>query len=478
MSKGIQKQPQLALRLLILRGSMKFFSVTWFKLSFRCLLAAFLLTFVSVLLAADNDLEELRSNAEKGDAVAQFNLGQSYMQGEGVQKDPAEAVKWWREAAEQGFAKAQNNLGAAYANGEGVPKDDVEAVKWFRKAAEQGDMLAQDSLGVYYSSGKGIPKDKIEAFKWYRKAAEQGQVDAQFSLGTMYSLGEGVPKNNVEAYKWYNLAAASGNELAAELRTRLELEMTPQQIAEAQRLSASWQPKSSTAADKAETPPGESTRPSTQPEQQSQLQTGTGFVVSREGHVLTNYHVIQGCTKIVCHLGGKPTLLSLAQTDAKNDLALLKLDNPGPPPLKFRDGKSIRSGDGIVVVGYPLQDFLANQAHVTTGTVSAMAGPGNDTRILQITAPVQPGNSGGPLLDTAGNVVVIVLAKLDAIKTAQLTGDLPQNVNFAINAAVARLFLDTNGVEYESASSTKKLEAAEIGDLAKKATLLIVCSKE
>jgi S1-C subfamily serine protease len=106
-----------------------------------------------------------------------------------------------------------------------------------------------------------------------------------------------------------------------------------------------------------------------------------------------------------------------------------------------------------------------------------MAGPGNDTRILQITAPVQPGNSGGPLLDMAGNVVGIVTAKLDAIKTAQLTGDLPQNVNFAINAAVVRAFLDANGIDYESANSNKKLEAGEIGEFAKKATLLIFCSE-
>ena len=139
---------------------------------------------------------------------------------------------------------------------------------------------------------------------------------------------------------------------------------------------------------------------------------------------MTNYHVVEDCAKIACDLHGKGAPLSVVQTDTKNDLALLKLTGSGPPSLKFREGKSIRSGDGVVVVGYPLQDLLANQAHVTTGTVSAMAGPGNDTRILQITAPVQPGNSGGPLLDMAGNVVGIVTAKLSAIKTAKLTGEI------------------------------------------------------
>lgn len=131
----------------------------------------------------------------------------------------------------------------------------------------------------------------------------------------------------------------------------------------------------------------------------------------------------------------------------------------------------------MVAVGYPLHGLLSSEANVTTGNVSALAGIGNDTRFLQITAPVQPGNSGGPLVDQSGNVVGIIVGKLNAIEIAKVTGDVPQNVNFAINMAVAKAFLDANSVEYKSAPSVKKLDPADMVETAKKFTLLLECQR-
>ena len=91
-------------------------------------------------------IDELKTRAANGDAAAQHDLGLCYYNGEGVTKDYAEAVRWWRKAAEQGVAAAQNNLGVCYDNGEGVTKDDAEAVRWYRKAAEQGDAKAKIKL--------------------------------------------------------------------------------------------------------------------------------------------------------------------------------------------------------------------------------------------------------------------------------------------------------------------------------------------
>src|SRR4029077_3309512 len=99
-----------------------------------------------------------------------------------------------------------------------------------------------------------------------------------------------------------------------------------------------------------------------------------------------------------------------------------------------------------------LAGYLAEQANVTTGDVSSLAGIGNDSRYLQITAPVQPGNSGGPLFDAAGNVIGVVSAKLDSIKLAGLTGDIPENVNFALNVSVVRGFLEARGISYQTAA--------------------------
>lgn len=151
------------------------------------------------------------SDRRKGDASAQYNLGVMYANGQGVTKDDAEAVKWYRKAADLGFAIAQVNLGVAYANGKGVAKDDAEALKWYRKAAELGNANAQSILGFRYDIGRGVAKNEAEAVKWYRKAADQGDADAQSNLGVMFENGRGVAKDQAEAVKWYRKAANLGN---------------------------------------------------------------------------------------------------------------------------------------------------------------------------------------------------------------------------------------------------------------------------
>ena len=144
---------------------------------------------------------------------------------------------------------------------------------------------------------------------------------------------------------------------------------------------------------------------------------------------------------------------------------------------KFRQGRGIRPGDDIVVIGYPLRGLLASGANVTTGTVSALAGPGDDRSQIQITAPVQPGNSGGPVLDQSGHVVGVVVGRLDAIKLARLTGKLPQNVNFAVSEGTARAFLEAHDVAYDTGPSTKTMSNADIAARAKAFTVLIECWK-
>jgi S1-C subfamily serine protease len=203
--------------------------------------------------------------------------------------------------------------------------------------------------------------------------------------------------------------------------------------------------------------------------------TGTGFVVSQDGHILTNHHVVDVCTEVrVGPAGQDGAAVAVVARDGENDLALLET-SLRLPQATFREGRGIRAGEDVVAVGFPLHDLLASEANVTTGTVSALAGMGNDTRFLQVSVPLQPGNSGGPLLDLAGHVVGIAVGKLDAVRVADATGDIPQNVNFAIKAALARSFLDANGVEYESASSAEELGAAEIGERAKAFTVLVEC---
>jgi S1-C subfamily serine protease len=138
--------------------------------------------------------------------------------------------------------------------------------------------------------------------------------------------------------------------------------------------------------------------------------TGTGFFVTREGNIVTNYHVIDGCVALKLPSG---LLLNVISHGDGNDLALLASGQPVPQFLKFSANPG-RVGQSVMALGYPLRGLLSSGVNVTTGNISALAGPHDDTGVLQITAPVQPGNSGGPLLDQSGNAIGVVVAKLDA----------------------------------------------------------------
>jgi S1-C subfamily serine protease len=205
--------------------------------------------------------------------------------------------------------------------------------------------------------------------------------------------------------------------------------------------------------------------------------TGTGFVISSNGHVVTNHHVIDGCGEITGNLGGEaPVKLRLVSSDETNDLALLQ----APAPFKevaIINQNSVQTGDGVVAIGYPYHGLLTSDFSVTTGIVSSLSGIFNDTRHLQISAAVQPGNSGGPLLDFTGAVVGVVSGKLDALKVARATGNIPENINFAIKTGALRDFLDNSVVMYRVTERREmKKEAAEIAKSARGFTLLISCT--
>ena len=108
--------------------------------------------------------------------------------------------------------------------------------------AETGDASAQFNLGVMYDNGLGVAQDYAAAASWYRKAADQGNASAQLNLGLLYAKGQGVAQDYVQAHKWFNLSATSGGADAVKNRDLVASEMTPAQIAEAQRLASAWRP--------------------------------------------------------------------------------------------------------------------------------------------------------------------------------------------------------------------------------------------
>lgn len=202
------------------------------------------------------------------------------------------------------------------------------------------------------------------------------------------------------------------------------------------------------------------------------LSSGSGFVVAPHS-VITNHHVVKGCGSVRVRYGDDLVLAQREAVAAQSDIALLRLPTPFGTPANIR--QSALLGEEVLVAGYPLSGLLSNDMIVTSGIVNSLAGLRNDPFELQMSAPVQPGNSGGPMVDRTGSVVGIVVSKLNAERLAKLTGDIAQNVNFAIKTEVLRLFLDANRIKYKSASGGVRLEAAQIAQRARDFTVQVLC---
>jgi serine protease Do len=190
--------------------------------------------------------------------------------------------------------------------------------------------------------------------------------------------------------------------------------------------------------------------------------------------VVTNAHVVERCSNPQLNSRfASPVSARVLTTDAANDLALLKGNLMPVQAAVLRVG--VKVGEEVAAFGFPLVGLLSTSGNFTRGNVSAITGLGDDTRYLQITAPIQPGNSGGPLLDLSGNVVGVVVSKLDVIKIAAAIGDVAQNVNFAIKTTLLTNFLDANGVSYTTAPVGQSLPPSELAERAKLIAVLIRC---
>ncbi len=189
---------------------------------------------------------------------------------------------------------------------------------------------------------------------------------------------------------------------------------------------------------------------------------GTGFFVNADGVIVTNYHVIEGCESIEAN----GVVATVVAVDPRNDLAAIKIPSARGEHVSLRNRPPLNLGESVIVLGFPLRERLASNAKVTNGIVSSLAGPGKDSRIIQITAPIQPGNSGGPLLDHSGNLIGVIVSTLDAIGVAADTGSIPQNVNFAISGDILRRFLLSNRIHFIETETRTKREISDIAETA------------
>ena len=201
--------------------------------------------------------------------------------------------------------------------------------------------------------------------------------------------------------------------------------------------------------------------------------SGSGFYVSDQGHIITNHHVIDGCKDMKVHSKGKVLETIKIADDARNDLALLKIEET-PAHVFALSQKSPFPLQDIIVAGYPFGDRVSSTLKFTQGIVSSIAGLSNDYSQIQIDAALQPGNSGGPIMDEFGNIVAVAVAKLSLKKILKDYGVVPENTNFGVKASAVKNLMEGNGVPFK-APNTEVITKQDLSRIAMDGTVFLSC---
>ncbi|MCB1756311.1 MAG: trypsin-like peptidase domain-containing protein [Gammaproteobacteria bacterium] len=206
--------------------------------------------------------------------------------------------------------------------------------------------------------------------------------------------------------------------------------------------------------------------------------TGTGFFINNSGNVITNQHVVGQCIAVTIAVDGDTVLTRLVKGDQERDIAVLESPVRNPHYALFNENANgERLGENVLALGFPLYGVLSSSINLTTGNISSLLGVQDDENVYQITAPIQAGNSGGPVINQRGLVAGVVQSKLNALELSRYTGDLAQNVNFAIKSSHIKRFLLDNNIAYHTRSYADSRERSTV-DLAEEArgyTVQIKC---
>jgi len=384
-------------------------------------------------------VEWFKKAAAQGLTDAQFDLGLMYFRGQGVEKDYSQAVQLFTKAAERGNTKAQYILGMIYCNdkNEEIPQDYKQAAKWFTKAAVQGQAKAQYVLGMMYCSGEGVEQNYTVAAKWFTKAAAQGNAESQLTLGVMYWNGKGVLENYVEGYKWLLLAAMNGDKDAQWLKKDLREKMTPGQIEEAQQKVNRVKKIKGFLAEK------ENNNKDNNQTAENIESMSTGFLITSDGFVLTACHSVGKAENVEVTYNQKKYTAKVIGRDESIDAAVLKIDGNDFSFLPIASSDAVKTGDAVFTMGYPQITLQGTEPKFTEGSISSLSGLTDNPQYFQISVPIQPGNSGGPLVNKNGEVIGLIVAKLNDVSSLLKTGSVPQNVNYALKSSFILSFFES-----------------------------------
>lgn len=334
-------------------------------------------------------------------------------------------------------------LARQYMTGDGVKQDYAKAAALYRRAAEAGDAEGQNGIAVCLLHGFGVKKDQRAGVRFLRLAAAQKNPKACLNLAECFEDGDGVAQDLEEALKWAKAGKAAGAGDADAVIRRIQVKLQP--------ADAGGRVKA----------------------------TGTGFFITADGYLLTCAHVVAGATtvKVVPPPVGRDSRALVARVvkvDAANDLALLKVEG-NFEALPLADAAEVKPAQAVFTVGFPnvLEQGVAPK--FTEGTISAASGAKDDQRWFQISAPVQPGNSGGPLADEQGNVVGVVNARLKPADAPWHGDTAPQNVNYAVKINIAVKMLTDAGLAGKLPPPPKgKLKLTKAAEKVQAATVLIL----
>ena len=417
----------------------------------------------------------LQQLAKQGDVHAEALLARLLGFGPKEVQNPSAALPWAQAAAQRGDAEGEEVLGYLYANGVGVAKNPATAADWLRRAAEQDNASAAQQLGMFYLTGSGVARDPVQGVKWLVRAGEQGHPVALAAIGEGFAKGDGLPEDPRQAFFWYSVALPrladqpGPSTLTLRARDAVATKMTFDETRAFMIMAQTWVPAKGSLAGVTAQAGMKTTGPIPR-------DTGSGFTINDQGQVLTADHVVRECKTItVTAPAGSAVPAEVVVADEASDLAVLKPAAPAGPAAPLHDLTPVRQGETVLAAGYPLSNVLGAELNTTTGTITALSGWKRDRKGLLFSAPISPGNSGGPLLDVTGGVIGVVQAQLDNLALASVAGIVSQNVNFAVGGEAIRAFLDAHKIAYRQTAGSHAMSPVELSDQARRFTLLVSC---
>jgi len=274
--------------------------------------------------------------------------------------------------------------------------------------------------------------------------------------------------SNLEAIEYYLSLKPTDQEVKANLiRWRAE---QGGNIAEKKK-PKKQEPKKQTPDKEPEKQKTEPTKP--KPGEVFFVASGTGFFINLSGHILSNNHVIDSCATVKVHYKGNAKAVKILAIDRANDLSLMKSE------VKPEDVFAISKVDAelmeeIWVAGYPFGKVVSSSVKINKGNINALTGTGDNYSNFQTDAPMQPGNSGGPIVNQKGNVVGVAVAKLDYIKIIEDFGAIPEGTNFGIKSSTVQQFIKANNVDSAS-TNLRDMSNKDLGKKIQKATVYLDC---